>query len=336
MAFTKMLWLLNVPTQIGSWDYWSSVSGVVLGIPDFMDFKKENNKIAYYGLAVMASYNPRYPDACFIMMSPDADAVSYRIVQYGSQSQVYPYNSTITDVNGITWYVNAFRIYNQIDIENPNIFTKSCYINKLTDQYPDDAAGRAKAISDMLGKIYAVPFIRNDYQYRQVYSFDFSTLADAQKTIRKAVGIFLYMNLSLYTSNSRYQAFSDNADSIISNILTLIGTNKFVLIDDIEIDNDYVTCYLYINHDNTELNTKQLQNVTDITNYGYRKFTFGSVSPADVLGYNSASVRIDALGTISAARGTSVSSLSTFTVGLQVWESNSYIHVRTTNLGIDL
>ena len=238
MAFQKMLWQLK--PDFGPWDYWTSVPGVFLGFYDDTydppelrnEFKKVNGNIAYYGLAIFANNNPRYPDAVYIVMSPDPDAVTLKYIEWGYEySREYPYNSTVRDKRGITWYVNAFRYYMQIDIEAPDIATKPCYINDWDDPYPNNQTGKDQAIQDMLNKIYADKFTE-DYQKNNIYT---PNVVDPERYLRRLFGIYLFTSVNGYISGMsdqgkvRYKYISDNADTLIAYMVSKMNGSNDVI-----------------------------------------------------------------------------------------------------------
>lgn len=208
MAFQRMIWKLTpVPITLDSWDYWTSVQKTIIEIrrredDDVVDtIYKANKKIAYYS---MVNCEDSYT---LIIISPVADAVTY--IESGVSKT---YRGTITDVNGITWYWGGFQF-----LENSHDY----YV------YPDCVMGDtnysvndgAQAAQDLLDRIYAVPF-HEDYQN----TYYILNKTDVRKTLRKVYGLSLAFLASSYVyANVAY--ISDNADTIISDILTKVGNN---------------------------------------------------------------------------------------------------------------
>lgn len=330
MAFMKMLWASGSPIPLsGSWDYWTSVQKTIVEIrrredDDVVDtIYKANKKIAYYA---MVNCEDSYT---LIIISPIDDAVDY--IESGVRKT---YRGTVTDVNRITWYWSGFQF-----LENRSDY----YV------YPDCVMGDtvysvndgAQAAQDLLDRIYAVPFW-NNYEVGQTYSFDFANSTDVQKTIRKALGIYLFKNIGLYGNNAAYTQLSNNADTFISEIMTVVGDKKFIQIDSIACDSDGsgVTLWFDYNYNNSALNTKNLNLVRSDDNYGFKVFVGGSVAREDILwAYTFARVRIESDGTISSSRGFT-GDLSTFVIGIGLSDASSGSvvgnNITISNIGIDL
>ena len=204
----KLFWDGGSPVSILSWNYWTTSDNFEI-VDDYAhDLYKTNKRIAYY--AVVHQDTNRYIP---ILISPNSDAVTYSIYDESTgTSESYTYNGTVTDVNNITWYY--------------------CYGGELFfDTEPEfslSTSQMSNAASDLLDLIYAVPF-QEDYQGGSSYTF--STYADVEKTIRKYYGLFLAFNVGFYGGVlTSYTIFSDNVDSIITNLLSG-GTGRPALND---------------------------------------------------------------------------------------------------------
>lgn len=203
MPYLKMLWTTESPTpQIGSWDYWCSTANTILFNCGW-NCTKVNNKIAYYGM-YYTSETPFGRSATPILMSPDADAVTY-----DTGGAVRSYSGTITDINGITWYYSGLQGFAS---QHP---VPDCIISDEVYSSIHDAA------QALLDRIYAVPF-HEDYQAGQTYTL---TTTNLRRTIRKAIGTYLHRNTVRYREGYAYKLLSDDADNIIELIITEI-TNK--------------------------------------------------------------------------------------------------------------
>lgn len=199
MPYLKMLWQTESPTpQIGSWDYWCSTANTILFNCGW-NCTKVNNKIAYYGM-YYTSETPFGRSATPILMSPDADAVTY-----DTGGAVASYRGTITDINGITWYYSGLQGFAS---QHP---VPDCIISDEVYSSIHDAA------QALLDRIYAVPF-HEDYQ-PSGYNYITVPAGDIRKTVRKALGLHLAFNVQYYSTNSNYQALSDGVDGMIDDIV---------------------------------------------------------------------------------------------------------------------
>lgn len=203
MAFVKMLWASGSPIPLlGSWDYWTSVVGRIFNFQS-ITIQKVYPIIAYY--AIVHSNN----SYTTIMISTEQNAVVYKD---GWENRFYS-RGTITDTNNITWYWSGFERGGQpIDM--------SLVLNDT--EYEWSLAGGAQAAQDLLDRIYAVPF-REDYQN----TYYILNKTDVRRTLRKVYGLTLaFIGTGYSLPNVQY--ISDNADSIINDILTKIGNNTDV------------------------------------------------------------------------------------------------------------
>lgn len=201
MPYLKMLWTTESPTpQIGSWDYWCSTANTILFNCGW-NCTKVNNKIAYYGM-YYTSETPFGRSATPILMSPDADAVTY-----DTGGAVRSYSGTITDINGITWYYSGLQGFAS---QHP---VPDCIISDEVYSSIHDAA------QALLDRIYAVPF-HEDYQAGQYVL----NRADKGRTVRKVLGLWLAFTVSNYSSPN-VQYISDNADTIINDIVTKLSAS---------------------------------------------------------------------------------------------------------------
>lgn len=206
MPYLKMLWTTESPTpQIGSWDYWMSVSGTLFSV-DGIPLVKTNNKIAYYG------YYEYQGDLIPLIISPDEQAVytSYNGSTFNRS------DGSVTDVNGITWYYSICGG----NVQGSSI-DKNCQVPELEPwgTPPEDAAN---TILDYLWSIKPhkefTPWASNPVNY----------FANPHKTIRVALGLLLTMTLPSYSPQYNYgndakiRAISDNIEAIISYIETYL------------------------------------------------------------------------------------------------------------------
>lgn len=261
MAFVKMLWASGSPIPLsGSWDYWTSVQKTIVEIrrredDDVIDtIYKANKKIAYYA---MVNCEDSYT---LIIISPIDDAVDY--IESGVRKTS---RGTVTDINGRTWYWSGFQI-----LENSHDY----YV------YPDCVMGDtnysvndgAQAAQDLLDRIYAVPF-REDYQN----TYYILNKTDVRRTLRKVYGLTLaFIGTGYVYPNVQY--ISDNADSIINDILTKVGNNTDVRIHMYSrYDNPSRGIYINVYY-GTNSDVNAFVTIPKETYYGLEYYSIGTVS----------------------------------------------------------
>ena len=187
MAFMKMLWLASpTPTILGSWDYWTSISKIIISdetLPNANWVTKKNNKIAYYG--VFHSQNASSTTYGYMVISPDSSGAA------SSYNGSTVYNSgTIVDVNNITWYY-TYRT---------NGLTFSSVPDYCLNAREED--GINQIAQDLLDRIYAVPF--SSQVHDQEFNVNITDITDVRKSLRKAYGVYLFMNVVRAKNNLNY------------------------------------------------------------------------------------------------------------------------------------
>ena len=239
----RLFWDGGGSSVIPSWDFWSSVRGdsnhYNIAMFNYQVMYKENNKIAYFGVAIIKNLNGDTVCAHPIYMSPDPDATAFA---YSSSSGTDHYRTPQTSIVGyenITWYVCYFP--QRLSWRISSIRPVGILINSEDNPYeydptynPDTESHQNKpfvdaiteAAYDLLDRIYSVPF-ESDYQTGVQYTLD---VTDIQKTIRKAYGTYLYRNVSHYGSSVHveYTSLSDNADTIISNLSSRLNNSGLI------------------------------------------------------------------------------------------------------------
>lgn len=298
MAFTKMLWELDTPIQLESWDFWQSIIGTV-PINWRVNIVKCYNKIAYYAVFKFTggvAYNT-------LFISPDQDAVLTR-----EGSNYASAEGTVTDVNNTAWYYGGHTGI------NVPLFDDSVYIGEF--------ATKQDAAQSLLDRIYAVPF-HEDYQNAQ-YTLG---RTDKERTIRKALGLWLAFTTSNY-SNPNVQYISDNADTIIATMVNKVSSSTDIRF--------YIYArYSNVNR-GVYLNLYYANNASDIVasivqKYSYRGleyYTASAISPQPPF-TNLYSLYIDAGSpTVTETTGTYYFN----TIGMY---STSLYDKDTTNFGVD-
>ena len=239
----RLFWDGGGSSVIPSWDFWSSVSGnrnnynIAMWNNDVM--YKVNNKIAYFGVAIIKNLRDDSVCAHPIYISPDRDATSF---SRGSSSgtETFTSQTSIVDENITVWHVCYFpqRLSWRLDTIRP----VGVLINSADNPYeydstydPDTPSHQKtplvnaiiEAAQNLLNRVFAVPF-HEDYQVGTTYTLN-ST--DIQKTIRKAYGTFLHRNVGDYSTSVQYTTLSDNADAVITELMRRLTLTNATLIE---------------------------------------------------------------------------------------------------------
>lgn len=310
MPYLKMLWTTESPTpQIGSWDYWCSTANTILFNCGW-NCTKVNNKIAYYGM-YYTSETPFGRSATPILMSPDADAVTY-----DTGGAVASYRGTITDINGITWYYSGLQGFAS---QHP---VPDCIISDEVYSSIHDAA------QALLDRIYAVPF-QHDFNVGQTYNMDIT--CSNMTFARKAIGIFLFKFISEYGTSVSYTALSNNVDTILnhffdSNLVNFISLS----IERIGGSADSIRLNSFFSDDTNPHTSYRISAAKDtISGFDYY---FGRF---DGFTYQGRYRRTDILSDGTITYSTPSASIAGFTIGVRIPDSSTYL-LTSSNIGIDL
>ena len=174
-------------------------------------YNKTNIGIAFFA----AIHYPKESSGRFritmIIISTDIDAVAYSTTDDPNE---HISKGSVTTASGDKWYYAGFDIY--LSTFNNNV-NPDCYLSELEYTNITDAT------NDLLDKIYADDFAE-DYNIRTTYT---AVWADREKTIRKALAIWLYKNYSFKGYNA-YDTLLANLDTIINRLLTEIGSDDLI------------------------------------------------------------------------------------------------------------
>lgn len=200
-------------SSAGFWFYYSAVTGNIIeyrGTPLSPSppplgtnvVTKLNSGIAFYCISLDSN------GACIITFSTDSNAIAYTDV-YNGQYVSNPTIGSLT-IDNETWY------YAYIDMR-PNAtalnITPNCAIedSSFTGKTPQQIVTQI-----INSRIYTDDFAEN-YQAGQTYNL---RAADIEKTIRKAIAIYLYKNATILSSLTAYQTFLANVESVVNYILS--------------------------------------------------------------------------------------------------------------------
>ena len=300
-----------------SWHYWKSDTGLVFWDDDSSDVMKVNDKIAYYAIA------PSTVDGYFvpIFMSPDSDAVTLQIVNYSTgTTETYGSSYTLEDDLGITWYC-ACPASATLDYSPP--YPVYC----LTDE----PASVAEYAQEMLDRIYSIPYHEN-YVVGQTYQ---RYISDRDWTIRKLLGVFLFKNINIYSTNAAYKTISDNMETVIFQLLIRISNWQ---------STDLV--YIYTTISSTQVSIAlyraammypSLEGLIEDQNSS-EGFEYLDVDSGGQVTYLGAIATADSNGNITYT--TNSYSMNGYTIGVKAVPytsaSKTYIRVTGFNLGMDI
>ena len=299
-----------------SWNYWTSVSKVLFTTENW-DVVKPRNKIAYYGIAWCNATIGDYMTP--ILISPDADAVR---ISYGVGTYEYPYEGTIRDSNGITWYYNGGN----------GVFWDTTSTELLLNTRADCYTGIEQAAQDLLEKIYTTPF-QEEYQIGQNWDYTDLVLADTKVIIKNAIGIFLYFFNTLYDSaeSIAYKTLSDNADNIINYIANTVGSDFFYASIDYNEDlrNGVLINFNYHTTNNERIIPLTTQIESPYNNRRHHYTMFGKPNTTNIPTDRSIRCAINSLGEINWSTYTHVG----FN-GIGIQYNTNYRTINFSNLGL--
>ena len=272
---------------------------------------KSNNGIAFYCISLDNN------GACILAFSTDSNAVAYTDTEQG-----YVTNPTIGNVtiNDEVWY------YAYIDMR-PNAtadhITPNCAIEEssFTGKTPQQIVTQI-----INSRIYTDDFAE-DYQVGQTYNLP---AADIEKTVRKAIAIFLYKNAPLISNRNSYKLVLSNVETIVDHVLSDKGSyDKIHIVLTIPNDTD-IWCTVYYSND-------AVNNVTlSGSSYGFETAydVFEFYNPT-IHYYKYTQIRFLSNGSVT-HQSASYTGVMTRTVGVAV--SDSMYHgghqVWLTNLGL--
>lgn len=290
--------------------YWSSTIGFDLLDDVGYYLHKTNGGIAYY--AVVKDGNNYVP----ILMSPLAQGVDFDYEYNGTFISSRGYNGTLVDSNNITWY---YACYSDVTLgyNSAPDYCMSCSV--------------ANAPQTLLNAIYTVPFVGEYQTGSSIYPVHRTDYVNA---LKRAVGIFLFLNYSSYNSDVAYTTLSDDFDTIfwwnMYDNLNLRGDRY--LWTDITVNSSYLEFIVYTS--TTWYTTLNVSAEITQDTYGYDYYIVGSGTRLTFNGYRA---RIDTTGnvTYSSASVLSNSHILGFRATTSLYPNYSVGAVRGYNLELN-
>jgi hypothetical protein len=278
-------------------------------------YTKDNIGIAYFAM-LMNGYSGHYSYSP-ILISTDPNAVSYST----SSGQTYNYQGTVL-INDDTWYWSGKDITavsdNYVDRIglSPDCWLDGTPLAKTYDYYQ----GWTEACNDFLKYIYADDFAE-DYILETPYNL---RKGDKEKTIRKALAIWLYKNFA-QKNNASYIALLTNIDTIVSTMLSNVSNYDVI---DIVIYQNYNVIRIEYSYSNASSDNKSLMSKN--TEFGYTWYQLRSSMSESGGKY----VQIDTSGNIIYRNN-----YGTYTqyvgANISLYYDNAY-RVILTNIGLNL
>lgn len=184
-------------------------------------YKKFTSSITFYALISPSSYGNMYGDV--LVLSTDSTGIQCGRTPYIGDTGSLTYN-------GITWYYGFCA--DKTSINPYSVDPSGCKL----PSYPDATTERTQGIQDVLAKIYANDFAE-DYQVGNSYNL---VKADMEKTIRKFIAMYLFLNVALkesYNYPTAYELICTHVEDIVDYFLESKGNNDIIsLIADYSLD----------------------------------------------------------------------------------------------------
>lgn len=208
---SKLFWDF---APLGFWFFYETVAKKIMeyknvhqGMPPPLTTSqvyKTNDGIAFYCVADSGGYR----GDCVAVFSTDANAVAFTEIT-GSTTR-NPTTGSVT-INNDTWHYACIDFLQHRSARN---LVPDCYIKEASFENYTPAEIMTWIINN---RIYTDDFAE-DYQIRQTYN---AVFGDREKTIRKAVAIWLYRNQN-FKGYGAYDALLANLDTIIDELLNRI------------------------------------------------------------------------------------------------------------------
>lgn len=286
------------------------------------NFKKYTNGITFFFMARTKSPDGTLSSVYRVgFLSTDSNAVDCRMIP----SDAGMWTGSLQH-NGDTWY---YRYSEYTPGVHSTFVPSGCILNKaytLTQESLPTLP--AEIVTDVLERIYTNDFAE-DYQVGQTYNLP---AADIEKTVRKAIAIFLFKNAPLIANRNSYQSVLSNVETIVNHVLNDKGNyDKIHIVLTIPNDTD-IWCTVYYSNDS-------VSNVT-LSAYGsgvetaYKLFTFYNPT---IQYYKYTQIRFLSSGSVT-HQSASYTGVMTRTVGVAVTDNIQAYHgghqVWLTNLGL--
>ena len=214
--------------NVSIWDFFSTIAETIIegncnDIPNpiWVEVDKTNAGIAFY--FIMPNYpvdQSAYYDPWHyvVTLSTDQSAVSYTYDGWDGTTRSCQVSSFT--YNGETWYYGyATPLSFVTKPVYPNDYIPDC----LMDYYYDAGTG---IVDNIMPMIYSDDFAE-DYQARQTYN---AVFGDVEKTVRKALAIWLYKNYN-FKGYAAYDTLLANLDTIIDRLLSDISNDNKVQVE---------------------------------------------------------------------------------------------------------
>lgn len=258
-------------------------NGTIYDVVAFNDF----DGIVFYAFVSGGYSRNSYWYDC-IVISTDPNALELKFTMNGGSPMWYDDGGDFV-YNNETWYWEA-AVIGKYDREAvyPGDFSPDCFIEGSSYYDPDlDIYDYEGFIRDVfLPKIYANDFVQ-EYIVNQTYNL---VKADVEKTLRKAIAIWLYKN-ALHRTNAGYQSMLANVETLVSHFLSCLAKgldyNRHIPFDVVLVQ---ITHFSYGGSDEIDFDVLYSYNSSDneivtgsYQDGGYQHFTFNADSESQEL-----------------------------------------------------
>lgn len=292
----------------GFWFFYETVANKTCITMSNRRYYKTQNGIAFFAIVKHHNISTGLTWLNPIFVSTDVDAVNYWTNQGGES---FPNGSF--EYNGETWYWKGLGF----GFNNPT-YSPDCLIDVGNISTTNDIINNLSA--QLMPQIYSNDFVE-DYILETPYNL---RKGDKEKTIRKALAIWLYKNFAK-KNNASYIALLTNIDTIVSTMLS--NVSNYDVIDIVIYQNNNVIRIEY-SYSNASSDNKSLMSKN--TEFGYTWYQLRSSMSESGGKY----VQIDTSGNIIYRNN-----YGTYTqyvgANISLYYDNAY-RVILTNIGLNL
>lgn len=209
-GFSKLFYEKGSGGGTGFWFFFETLRNkeFIEFIPDTYSIYTANTGIVFF--AMIVAENTSEEALVPLLISTDRDAVTIQ----SSTGGYYTAVGSVT-VNGDTWYWNAWQVFVRKRIYQ---YSPNCLLKNKVYSWQD-----SQVVTDLLDRIYADDFAEN-YRIQTKYT---AVWTDREKTIRKALAIWLYKNYSFKGYNA-YDTLLANIDNIVDGLLSKIQNDDII------------------------------------------------------------------------------------------------------------
>lgn len=250
-GIAKQFWGDSSSSNDGFWFNYSTVAEKVMQgkrytvVPNQVqvDIYKVNSGIAFY-FFVQPMEGGSIIDNWTVLISPQNTVSYYNAVCQG-QTENYnaPYSGSLAEQGDVWYYTLASPIEYDYEPQYPADIIPNCVLHETVS-----------ILSNFLNNhIYADDFAE-DYQVGQTYNL---RVGNIEKTVRKALAVFLYKNASAWYNKAAYTSMLRNLETIVNYILTDKGNHDKMYIRIYSNSSDTLSIIVY--YSSGSVNSKEVR-----------------------------------------------------------------------------